>query len=148
LFWFIIFLIALGVELLTTALISIWFAIGAGFALGASFMGASLTVQGVVFIGMSVLYLILTKPYAEKYLLRKSDVQKTNVDALVGLKCYVTSEISNLDGKGEVKLDGKFWTARHIDDTIIPISELVVVERIEGVKLIVSKAKEAGGETE
>jgi membrane protein implicated in regulation of membrane protease activity len=147
LFWIAVIVIALGVELLTTAMISIWFAIGAVFALASSWMGASLMIQAIVFIVISVLTLILTKPYVEKRLLPKDKVEKTNVDALIGKKAVVTIEISNVEGKGEVTLDGKFWTARSVEDEVIPISQTVVVERIEGVKAIVSPLKkEEGGE--
>lgn len=146
LFWIAVIVIALGVELLTTALISIWFAIGAVFALASSWMGVSLVIQAIIFIFISVLTLILTKPYVEKRLLPKDKVEKTNVDALIGQKAVVTIEISNAEAKGEVILDGKFWTARSVNDELIPISQTVLVERIEGVKVIVSLLKEERGE--
>ena len=38
-----------------------------------------------------------------------------------------------------VYVDGKTWTARTVDEEIIPEGQLVKAERIEGVKLIVSK---------
>ncbi|PLS19623.1 NfeD family protein [Bacillus sp. M6-12] len=144
--WFIVFIVALGIELMTTALISIWFAIGSLFALASIWMGASILVQGIIFIVVSVLALILTKPYVEKKLLPKTKVEKTNVDALVGTKAIVTVEISNLHGNGEVQLDGKEWTARSVNEESISVGETVIVERIEGVKAIVSRLKEERGE--
>lgn len=41
--------------------------------------------------------------------------------------------------QGAVYVDGKTWTARTVDEEIIPEGQLVKAERIEGVKLIVSK---------
>lgn len=147
--WFTVFIIALGFELMTTALISIWFAIGALFAIGAYSFGASMLVQSIIFITVSVMALVLTKPYVEKRLLPKKDVSKTNVDALVGQKCYVTSDISNVKATGEVRLNGNVWSARSLHDQEIPEGKLVVVEKIEGVKVIVSEIEEKiGGKEE
>ena len=51
----------------------------------------------------------------------------------------VVEEIDNIKSTGEVKIDGKIWTARSSDNEIIPPNSIVVVEKIEGVKLIVNK---------
>ena len=50
----------------------------------------------------------------------------------------VTEEIKK-NTVGEVKVDGKKWSA--ISDTSIKVDEEVVVEKIDGVKLIVKKEK-------
>ena len=67
---------------------------------------------------------------------------KTNLNALFGEKGLVTEEISNIHVKGTVNLHGKVWAARSVDDNdIIEEGTIVVVERIEGVKLICSREK-------
>jgi membrane protein implicated in regulation of membrane protease activity len=50
----------------------------------------------------------------------------------------VTETISNLNATGTVKVRGSVWTARSFnDEVVIPENTVVIVERIEGVKLIV-----------
>ena len=50
----------------------------------------------------------------------------------------VTEPISNLNARGTVKVKGSVWTARSFNDEIeIPENTTIIVERIEGVKLIV-----------
>ena len=44
--------------------------------------------------------------------------------------------ISNLEMRGAVKLDGKIWSARMVDDSeTAEVGEYVIVESISGVKL-------------
>ena len=58
---------------------------------------------------------------------------------MIGKTAVVTEEIDNLAGKGQVKVLGNVWSARSVnDDMKIPVGQHVVVQKIEGVKLIVS----------
>ena len=65
---------------------------------------------------------------------------KTNADRILGQEAVVLEEIDNLRGIGQVKVGGTIWTARSTQDEPIPKGTLVRVERIEGVKAIVSLA--------
>ena len=47
-------------------------------------------------------------------------------------------EIDNLSSKGQVKTLGQVWTARSSDASIIAKDTVVIVRKIDGVKLIVS----------
>ena len=62
---------------------------------------------------------------------------KTNLDAVVGMEALVTEAIDNINARGAVKVYGKEWSARSADGEPVPAGTTVVVERIEGVKLIV-----------
>jgi len=46
--------------------------------------------------------------------------------------------VDNLSAAGQVKLGGMEWTARSLNNKPIPAGTLIRVERIEGVKAIVS----------
>ena len=48
--------------------------------------------------------------------------------------------VDNLNAEGKIKLNGMEWTARSTDGKKIPVGTLVKVDRIEGVKAIVSVA--------
>ena len=57
--------------------------------------------------------------------------------------CGVKQEINNLEAQGVVKLSGMEWSARSADDSKIAAGEKVLVQSIDGVKLIVTKSTQA-----
>ena len=137
--WFGLMAVMLIIELFTAGLTTIWFAAGALCALAACALGAGLPVQIIVFVAVSLIMLVFTRPWAARYLNRQT--HKTNAEALVGRKVRVTQDINNLKEEGEVTVNGLPWKARSSDDTVtFRRDEQVLVEGIEGVKLIVSKA--------
>ncbi len=137
--WIVMTAVFIIAEAATAQLVSVWFVLGSIGALIGYFLGASPWVQVVIFIAVSALTLVLTRPLVKRFV--KNKTQPTNVDALVGEDAVVTKEINNLLGEGEAKLDGKSWSARSADDTVIPAGSVVTVIKIEGVKLIVSQAE-------
>ena len=54
-------------------------------------------------------------------------------------KAIVQQEIDNLRAKGMVSVNGQEWSARSVDDEIIPDETLVEIMEISGVKLLVRK---------
>ncbi len=136
-FWIIAMVVFLVIEAVTVGIVSVWFAIGALFAMVTAMLGANLWVQITVFLIVSAIALYFTRPLVKKFVNNK--VEPTNADMLIGKECRVVETIDNLSGTGAVYVDGKTWTARTVDEEIIPEGQLVKAERIEGVKLIVSK---------
>lgn len=129
--------VVLGIiEAFTVALVSIWLAIGAVFASVAAFFGINAIGQLMVFSVVSLVLLISTRPFVKKFLSTK--IEHTNADRIVGQTATVTEEINNIENCGKVKVSGEIWTARSIDNTKIETGTLVHIERIEGVKAIVS----------
>ena len=120
-------------------LVSIWFVAGALAAAIASMLGGQLWLQITLFLVLSAGLLAAFWPFAKKFLNRQHTA--TNVDSIIGTEGYVTESIDNLSAAGRVKLGGMYWTARSTDGNPIAKDTLVRVERIEGVKAIVSKVK-------
>ena len=135
-FWIIAMVVFLVIEAVTVGIVSVWFAIGALFAMVTAMLGANLWVQITVFLVVSAIALYFTRPLVKKFVNNK--VEPTNADMLIGKECRVVETIDNLSGTGAVYVDGKTWTARTVGEEIIPEGQLVKAERIEGVKLIVS----------
>lgn len=135
--WFILFVIFVAAEIVTAgALVSIWFCFGALAAMFAAMAGTSFTIQMVIFIAVSVVLMIFTKPFAKKLL--NGRIEATNAPALIGKYGIVTEEINNIEAVGAVKIDGKIWTARSSDEReIIKEGAEVKILDIQGVKLIV-----------
>lgn len=134
--WLIIIIILGIIEAMTANLVSIWFIISGLFALITSFIFDNFLIQFAIFVVLGVLLLITTRDILEKKLVSK---EKTNLDRIIGMKGVVTEEIDELK-IGEVKVDGKAWSA--VSSTKIKVGEVVKILRIEGVKLIVKREEE------
>lgn len=128
-------------EAVTVALVSIWFVAGAVAALVAAVAGASVTVQGVLFVAVSAVSLAATRPLAKK--LAKRPPSRTNADRVLGARARVTEAVDNQNSTGAVYVDGKTWTARSADGSVLPAGAEVRVERLEGVKLFVKLCEKA-----
>ena len=140
--WVIIIAASIFAEIATLGLTTIWFAGGAGVALGVCIAGGGIWLQIILFIIVSVVLMFLIRPYAKKRFNTKRTA--TNVDSILGQTGIVLDEINNLMSQGLVKIGGQEWTARSMDSNEkIGPGEEVVVERIEGVRAIVRK-KEGG----
>lgn len=134
--WFILLVAFIWLEAATVAMVSTWFALGSLAALIVSFCGGEIWLQVVVFVVVSIVFLLLLRPIAKKYLYSK--ITKTNVDSVIGSQGLVMEEIDNISAKGKVKLGAMEWTARSTDGEKIPPDTLVAVDRVEGVKVFVT----------
>lgn len=135
--WFIVFLVLLVIELVTINLVSIWFAVGALSSMISACFTENITIQVIIFIIVSIIALLITKPFVEK--LRKRKIQPTNLDRVIGSEGVVTKEIDK-NSYGEVKVKGSVWTA--MSDTKIEKGKEIKVLKIEGVKLLVEEIEE------
>lgn len=129
------------IEIATMGLTTIWFAGGSVAGFIASILGGGILLQVVLFLAISIILLIFTRPFAAKYI-NKNKV-RTNIDELIGKKAVVIEQIDNLAATGQARLEGKEWTARTEQDNVkIPEGTTVTVLRISGVKLIVEPINE------
>lgn len=135
--WFITFIILLLIEFVTVDLVSIWFAFGSIAAMISSVFIDSIVIQLTVFIIISLICLIVTKPLVKK--IRNSKFIPTNSDRVIGKEAIVTREIDK-DKYGEVKVLGSIWTAC-CDEKVIEGTKVKVLA-IDGVKLIVKVEEE------
>jgi membrane protein implicated in regulation of membrane protease activity len=136
--WAVATVVFVVVELATYGLASIWFALGSLAALVAAALGGPFWLQLVLFVVVSVITLVLTRPLAKKYV--NSRKQPTNADRVIGCRALVTESIDDLAGTGAVSVDGKDWTARTADGSKLPVGTEVTVREIRGVRLIVDAA--------
>ena len=136
LFWLLIFVALAVTELATMQLVSIWFAAGALGALVMSAVGFSLWVQAIVFVVISAILLIFTRPILQK-LLHKTPIP-TNSELDIGKSALVVENIDNIKLTGRVNLNGVDWTARSSSNEVIREGETVVVDKIDGSKVFVS----------
>ncbi|MDE7431146.1 MAG: NfeD family protein [Lachnospiraceae bacterium] len=135
--WLVAFLVLLVIEIITLGLTTIWFAIGAVAAFIATLVGANIVVQIVLFVAVSVITLIATRPIAVKYF--SNSAAKTNVEGIIGKNAVITQRIPDMNTNGKARLNGEVWTACSVGNVPIEEGELVEITGVEGVKLIVKK---------
>lgn len=133
--WIVIAVFLAIIEAATMGITTIWFAAGALVAAFSAMFIDSLMAQIAIFLLVSVLLLVFTRPVVNKYFSKKT--VKTNADALVGMTGVVVDTIGPIK-PGQVKVNGQMWTAIAGDD-IIYKDEEVIVKEISSVKLVVAK---------
>lgn len=139
--WLFLVVVLLIIELVTVGLTTIWFAAGSVSAFLLSLAGLGIGWQIGVFLVVSIVLFVFTRPWAMKYVNKKSE--KTNYEGVIGRTVKVTQEINNTEQTGKAVYDGQEWTARSADgNTVIEAGQLARVVRIEGVKLIVREKEE------
>lgn len=125
------------IEIATVNLVTIWFIASATVSLILSLFIDNYFIQFLVFVVLGVILLFTTRDYLLKLLGNKET--KTNLDRVVGMTAIVTEEIKK-NVPGEVKVDGKRWTA--IANKKIKINSIVKVLEIDGVKLKVEEVED------
>lgn len=142
-YWLAIFVASLIIEIVTLGLTTIWFALGALVAFVFAIIGFGFYVQVAVFLIASVLLFAMTRPIAVKYF--NQERAKTNAEALIGQYAIVTEAIDTMQAAGRVEIQGMEWSAKTDEpDGKIAKDKVVVVDGIQGVKLIV-REKEVQG---
>ena len=136
--WIALMVILFVAEATTMQLICIWFAGGALGAAIATICGLNELWQIGIFVVVSGVLLILTRPLAKKIAESQKD-SKTNFDRIFGEKVIITEEVDNINGKGKAVVNGVEWKVKSSSGENIEEGKIVTVEKIEGVKLIVSE---------
>ncbi len=134
--WLIVIVLLVFLEVSTINLVCVWFILSGLVSLILSFFIESFYILFAVFVLLGLVLMVLTRPILVKKLVRKN--VKTNSDRVLGMEGVVTEEINKLK-IGEVKVDGKHWSA--ISDEKIEVGTTIIVESIDGVKLVVRKGE-------
>ena len=136
-FWLVLIIFLVIIEILSINLTTIWFVASALVSLILSFLGISFIIQFGIFVVLGIILLITTRPILLKFF--KVENVKTNLDRVIGMTGIVTEDILPLE-TGEVKVDGKRWSA--YSDVEIKKDSLITVKEINGVKLKVEKKED------
>ena len=121
-FWLIAAGIFFIIEMATIGFLVFWLGIGALLAMVTSFITDSIVVQSIV----------------NKFIKVPKEV-KTNAYSIIGKKGIVISKINNIEGNGQIKIDGDVWSAKSADDIDIPKDTEIEIVEIDGVKAVVKK---------
>lgn len=137
--WLVAIIILGFIEAITEGIVSIWFVISGLLALIVSLFTDVFLIQFAIFVIVGIILMITTRSSVSKYL--QVNPVRTNLDRVIGMKGIVTEDIKK-DKYGEVRVDGKRWTAYSKDDKVIKKDEFVEILNIDGNKLAVKKIKE------
>lgn len=133
--WLIVAVVMAVIELLTpSALVCIWFTLGACIAMLLAFLKFSLPIQIIGFLVVSILAMAIVRPIASRYL--RGNIIPTNADRMIGQVGTITKAIQE-DQWGEVYVLSTYWSAVSKSNESIPKGKKVKVLAIEGAKLIV-----------
>ncbi len=135
--WLIIAGVCFILEIATVGFLVFWFGVAALITCLISLFVPSIIAQTVIFIVLSIILILLSRPFAKK--IGRKDNVVTNSNAIIGKEAIVIKEIDGKTGKvGQVKVLGDTWSAICEDSNIvIPVDSTVKVSKIDGVKLIV-----------
>lgn len=134
--WLSIAIILSIIEMFTVNLVSIWFIVSSLIAMILSLFIDNVLIQITVFVLLGIILMLSTKKIIKKILPHKI---KTNVDRIIGMQGIVTKKITKKI-PGEVKVDGKYWTA--FAEETINIDEVVEILEINSTKLKVKRLEE------
>ena len=135
--WLIIVIFLSFLEVSTVSLVCIWFIASAIVSLVLSIIGIDFYICFGVFVLLGIILMVTTRKTLLKVL--KVKKESTNLDRIIGKKGIVTIDI-NKDILGEVKVDGKLWSAYSNEN--LEKGTLVKILEIDSVKLHVKKWEE------
>ena len=146
--WLVLLILFVIFEAMSVALVSVWFVGGSLAALLTTFVTDNVWIQIAVFALVSLVLLLAVRPIAAKLTGKSLSKVVSGAQALVGKRAVVTQDIDNLGSRGEVQVNGQLWSARAVKDRdTFRKDEVVVIRKIDGVKLLVEKDPSAAADS-
>lgn len=133
--WAVLIAVGLLFEFFTVDFFACCFAIGAIIPLILAACNVSLYVQLPVFVGVTILAILLARPLLKKWLIKKT--VPTNLDQNFGQTAKLLTDV--VDGQATIKINDVVWTV--LCDTALTKGATVTIESAKGNKLIVKGAE-------
>lgn len=137
--WLVAVVVFIAVEAATTALVSVWFAIGAAAAMLASLFTPSLGVQAAVFAVISAIALAVMLPVLTHHRQAYKPPVTNGSPLTIGKQGTVLAAIEP-GLLGRVRVDGLDWQARA--EVSIPQGARIRVTDVDGAVLLVAPVTE------
>jgi membrane protein implicated in regulation of membrane protease activity len=135
-FWLIIAICAVTIDILTSNFCFVLFSIGAIVAAICGALGVPFMAQIIIFAIISIISLLIGYPWLKK----KYKVMHKNTPLME--ETYIGKVIESekeIGSKAQVKVNGEYWTVINEGDAI-HIGEKFIITGIEGIKLKIEKA--------
>ena len=128
--WLTLLVIFVVIEAFTMSLTTIWPAIASLPLIFIAKTGLPFKWQLLIFVLLTLVLVIFTRPFAVKKL--KIGKDKTNVNDMEGQEVLVTKAILQFQ-KGEAKSkNGVLWTVTSSDGTEIPENTICIITKVQG----------------
>lgn len=138
--WLSVMVIAVILEIITTDLVSIWFAFGSIVPMILSAFDVLNPIwQTTIFVVLSAILIVSLRKVTFKWLFNNNNT-KTNVDALIGEK-HRLLETTDFETLGKIKIKDIDWSVRGENQQTIEEGTVVEIVKIDGNKLIVKPVK-------
>lgn len=137
-FWVIVAIAVTLLDILTSSFLFVWFAVGAFAAMIADLLGATVGIQIIIFLVVSIITISIGYPWARKKF--KTSVKHTPLMEETYIGRIMKAE-ADIEKKARVKIDGIYWAIQNNGDTIKKGTNFKIVG-IEGNKIIVNKEEE------
>lgn len=136
--WIIVGIVVILLDVITSSFLFVWFAVGAFAAFLASLLGASVGVQIIIFLAVSIATISIGYPWARKKF--KSSITRTPLmeENYIGM---VLKAEEDIEIRGKAKLGGVYWAVINKGETI-KRGESFKIVKFEGNKLIIEKEEE------
>lgn len=136
--WVLIGLAFLALEIPSQGFYLIWFGLGALAAAAAAALGLGLIGQLGTFFAVSVVLLLFMRPITYRLIYKDTPDFDTNVDRMVGQIVDVIETVDNLKGSGGVRVFGSDYNALSVvDGTVIEVGRKARVLAVKGSRLVV-----------
>ncbi len=134
--WLVVGIVFLVIELLTTALVSIWFVPAAIITCLLSFVLDNLLWQIAVFVVLSAVFMVICRKIYNKHIKKPIDEISQN-EKLIGKTAVVTEETNVISGR--IIVGDIYWRAVTVNNETIPKGTTVVIKGVYGTTLKIEK---------
>lgn len=136
--WVIIAATAIAIDLITSAFLFIWFAVGSIAAIVTKMLHFSFTIQIIVFVTVSAVSMLIGYPIVKDTIKKTVNRTPTMEEGYVGRIITVDEEVME---RAHIKIDGIYWTVQ-ISGLSVKKGDKVIITGIEGNKMLIEKYNE------
>lgn len=133
--WLIIGILSVVIDIVTSAFLFVWFAVGTIAAIIANLLGYSFTIQLVTFIIVSILFIVVGYPLVKNTIKKTVTKTPTTEEGYIGRELLIEEDVTE---KANIKIDGIYWTVKN-EGEMIRKGDKVKITGIEGNKLTIKK---------
>jgi membrane protein implicated in regulation of membrane protease activity len=133
--WIIVAGVALGIDIITSSFLFIWFTIGGIVSLILAVLGFSFSTQFISFVGLSIALMAIGYPYVKKTIKKTVPITPTMEESYIGREFISDKDIVE---KATIKYEGIYWTVKNEGENINKGDKVKIIG-IEGNKLVIKK---------
>ena len=134
--WLVVGILFLIVELMTTALVSIWFVPAAIITCLLSFVVNGFLWQTAIFVVLSAVFMVVCRKIYNKHIKKPVDDVDHN-EKLIGKTATVAEDTNGFTGR--ILVGDIYWKAVSENGEAIPKGETVIIKGINGTTLVINK---------